>query len=105
MDLAKKIFFLGTAIALGVLVGYEIAGPVSARDFTVLYSLDKQQNDQALVYMMDGARTYIYFAIYEFTKEDIAAALIRAKDRGLDVRGIMDGASRRTPNRRVLFRS
>jgi phosphatidylserine/phosphatidylglycerophosphate/cardiolipin synthase-like enzyme len=103
MDVAKKIFFLGTAIALGVLVGYEIAGPVSARDFTVLYSLDKQQNDQALVHMMDGARTYIYFAIYEFTKEDIADALIRAKDRGLDVRGIMDaGQSQDAEQARIV---
>ena len=77
---------------LGIFIGYEMAGPVATRDFTVLYSLDKKQNDQALIRAIDDAQQYVYFAIYEFTKENIAAALVRAKERGLVVRGIMDAS-------------
>lgn len=90
MEIVKKISAVIMVGILGVFIGYELAGPVAVEDFTVLYSLDKKQNDQALVGVIDHARQYVYFAIYEFTKTDIADALIRAKARGLDVRGIMD---------------
>lgn len=56
----------------------------------VLYSLDKKQNDKELVSLINNAHKYIYFAIYEFTLTDVADALVRAKERGVDVRGIVD---------------
>jgi len=56
----------------------------------VIYSLDKKQNDRELVSVIDNAKKYVYFAIYEFTLDDVADALVRAKERGVDVRGIMD---------------
>lgn len=56
----------------------------------VLYSLNRKRNDQALVSLIDKARDHVYFAIYEFTLSDIADALVRAKRRGVDVRGILD---------------
>ena len=56
----------------------------------VIYSLDKRQNNEELIRLIDGAHRYIYFAIYTFTKDDIADALIRAKKRGVIVWGIMD---------------
>lgn len=56
----------------------------------VLYSLDSRRNDQALVSLIDNARDHVYFAIYEFTLSDVADALVRAKRRGVDVRGIVD---------------
>jgi phosphatidylserine/phosphatidylglycerophosphate/cardiolipin synthase-like enzyme len=90
MGILKKIFLAGIAGLLGVFIGYAVAGPVSVRNFKILYSLDKKQNDQAVVRLIDGAGEYVYFAIYEFTKENIADALIRAKRRGLIVSGIMD---------------
>ncbi|MGB7957841.1 MAG: phospholipase D-like domain-containing protein [Minisyncoccia bacterium] len=90
MDILKKIFFFCVVCGAGVLVGYKINVSPAPEDFTVLYSLDKKQNDQALVDAVDGAQTYVYFAIYEFTKENIADALIGAKEKGLDVEGIMD---------------
>jgi phosphatidylserine/phosphatidylglycerophosphate/cardiolipin synthase-like enzyme len=100
---AKKIFLFGAFCCVGVFLGYEISGPVALRDFTVLYSLDKKQNDQALVGVIDGAQRYAYFAIYEFTKENIADALVRAKERGVDVRGIMDaGQSQSVVQDRVV---
>lgn len=61
-----------------------------ASQFTILYSLDKKQNDRALINVIDGAHRYVYFAIYEFTKANIADALVSAKERGLDVEGIAD---------------
>jgi len=90
MNILRRSFLFCVVGVLGIVIGYETTGPIAARDFTVLYSLDKKQNDQALVDTIDGAEKYVYFAIYEFTKENIVGALIRAKQRGLEVRGIMD---------------
>ena len=90
MNIFKKIFLFCAVIGVGIFIGRQIATPVPPEDFTILYSLDKKQNDQALVDAIDKAQTYVYFAIYEFTKENIADALISAKERGLDVEGIMD---------------
>lgn len=56
----------------------------------VLYSLDRKQNDRALISLIDDAHRYIYFAVYEFTLSDVADALVRAKQRGVDVKGITD---------------
>jgi len=56
----------------------------------VLYSLDARQNDQEIVKLIDNAHQYAYFAVYTFTKDDIADALIRAKKRGVVVWGITD---------------
>jgi phosphatidylserine/phosphatidylglycerophosphate/cardiolipin synthase-like enzyme len=56
----------------------------------VLYSLDARQNDQEIVKLIDAAHRYAYFAVYTFTQDDIADALIRAKKRGVIVWGITD---------------
>ncbi len=56
----------------------------------ILYSLDERQNDRQLVSLIDAAKTRVYFAIYEFTLRDVADALVRAKRRGVDVRGLVD---------------
>jgi phosphatidylserine/phosphatidylglycerophosphate/cardiolipin synthase-like enzyme len=90
MDTVRNIFLFVAVGVLGAIIGYARAGPLAASDFKVLYSLDERQNDRAIVDLIDGADQYVYFAIYEFTKENIADALVRAKMRGLDVVGIMD---------------
>lgn len=56
----------------------------------VLYSLDQKQNDKELIALIDGAKGHVYFAIYTFTLPSIADALVAAKKRGVDVRGVMD---------------
>jgi len=66
-----------------------VAAP-AAGSIRVIYSLDKKQNDQEIITLIDGARSHVYFAIYTFTLSSIADALVRAKERGVDVRGIMD---------------
>lgn len=90
MKIAGSVFALCIPVLMAGFIGYELAGPVAARDFTILYSLDRKQNDRALVDVIDRAQKYVYFAIYEFTKQNIADALMRAKGRGLVVAGIMD---------------
>lgn len=56
----------------------------------VLYSLDQKQNDKELIALIDSAKGHVYFAIYTFTLPSIADALVAAKKRGVDVRGVMD---------------
>lgn len=56
----------------------------------VVYSLDQKQNDKEIIALIDSAKTRIYFAIYTFTLRDIADALVRAKKRGVEVRGLVD---------------
>ncbi|MBI4088521.1 hypothetical protein HY415_00265 [Candidatus Kaiserbacteria bacterium] len=56
----------------------------------VIYSLDQKQNDKEIIALIDGAKSYIYFAIYTFTLPSIADALATAKKRGVDVKGIVD---------------
>ncbi len=57
---------------------------------TVYYSLDAKQNDEQIINVINNAHKYIYFAIYEFTKDDIAEALVAAKEKGIDVEGVLD---------------
>ena len=70
----------------------------------VYYSLDTRHNDQELIKVIDNADKYVYFAIYFFTKSSIADALIRAKERGVDVIGIMDRDASLNSNATILAR-
>ena len=56
----------------------------------VVYSLDQKQNDKELIALIDNAKSRVYFAIYTFTLPSIADALVAAKKRGVDVRGVVD---------------
>lgn len=56
----------------------------------IVYSLDAKQNDEEIIALIDGAKSHVYFAMYTFTLPNIADALVAAKKRGIDVRGIMD---------------
>ena len=94
MRVTPSIFAIA-AIALAsalviVVAAYSTASRHIDSQFKVFYSLDKRQNDRELIKIIDGARKYVYFAIYYFSKENIADALIRAKKRGVTVTGIMD---------------
>lgn len=62
----------------------------AANSIRVVYSLDQKQNDQELIALINEAKNHVYFAIYTFTLPSIADALVEAKKRGVDVRGIMD---------------
>lgn len=56
----------------------------------VVYSLDQKQNDKEIIALIDAAKSRISFAMYEFTLRDIADALVAAKKRGVEVRGLVD---------------
>ncbi|MDO8742674.1 MAG: phospholipase D-like domain-containing protein [bacterium] len=62
----------------------------------IIYSLDAKQNDQELIALIDNAEDHIYFAIYTFTLTDVADALVKAKERGVVVKGLMDSEQSRS---------
>lgn len=62
----------------------------------LVYSLDKKQTDKEIIALINAAQSYIYFAIYTFTIENIADALIAAKRRGVAVYGVVDSGQAAT---------
>jgi phosphatidylserine/phosphatidylglycerophosphate/cardiolipin synthase-like enzyme len=80
----------GVAAAMLFFAGYEAGSFGGVSTAKVIYSLDAKQNDQEIIRLIDEADRYAYFAVYTFTKPDIAEALVRAKRRGVDVEGITD---------------
>src|SRR3989338_8900022 len=104
----QKIMRAGAALVLALAsggVGYSAGGsgalasvsipaqtvsPPAASSVRVVYSLDQKQNDKEVIALIDGAKSRIYFAIYTFTLPSIADALVAAKKRGVDVRGVVD---------------
>jgi len=74
-----------------------------AEVFSLKQKLDSNQNasvqvlynhsseaDNAVVAQIQNAKTYVYVAMYTFTRQNIVDALVAAKLRGLDVRLILD---------------
>lgn len=91
MSERSKLFiaiFIG-AVAVSVTV-FAATTALYDNQSRVFYSLDARQNDKEIVKLIDGAHRYVYFAVYTFTKDTIADALIRAKKRGVIVWGITD---------------
>lgn len=68
---------------------------LSAGSTRVIYSLDQKQNDTEIIALIEGAKSRIYFAIYTFTLPSIADALVAAKKRGVEVKGILDSGQSR----------
>ncbi len=58
-------------------------------DTKVYYNRDEQLNN-LIINTIGQAEHSVYFAVYTFTRADIKDALLAAKYRGLDVRGISD---------------
>src|SRR6185436_9714393 len=56
---------------------------------SVYYNKDIRAN-QEIIRAIRDANKFVYFAVYTFTREDIADALLAAKQRGLEVKGVMD---------------
>ncbi len=107
--LSRAIAALLLALAAGG-TGYTLGGGTRATDpqipaqtvstptagsVRVVYSLSEKRNDQELIALIDEAEERIYFAIYTFTLPSIADALVAAKKRGVDVRGIVDSEQSR----------
>src|SRR3989344_1427229 len=61
-----------------------------ANSVRVIYSLTEKRTNEELIALIEEAGDHIYFAVYTFTLTDVADALIAAKKRGVEVRGIVD---------------
>ncbi|MBU6370551.1 MAG: hypothetical protein KGH93_01770 [Patescibacteria group bacterium] len=93
MRTSYKIWLPVAAGAALFCAGFAVASMHSANlagETKVLYSLDARENDREIIKLIDGAKQFAYFAVYTFTKKNIADALVAAKSRGIDVRGITD---------------
>ncbi len=84
----------GNAVEAVSIPAQTVSAP-PANSVRVIYSLDQKQNDRELIALINEAEEYIYFAIYTFTLPSIAEALVEAKKRGVDVRGIVDSGQAR----------
>lgn len=95
----------GSGGAAAVAIPAETVAAPASGSVRLIYSLDKRQNDKELIALIDGAKKFVYFAIYEFTLSDVADALIAAKERGVDVRGVVDaGESSKSYGRPIIER-
>lgn len=63
--------------------------PQTARDVNIYYNQDIQANVKVME-IIQRADKYVYFAIYTFSRADIKDALLGAKHRGLEVKGVVD---------------
>jgi phosphatidylserine/phosphatidylglycerophosphate/cardiolipin synthase-like enzyme len=63
--------------------------PAKEREVRVYYNHDIQANTEVVNAIQD-ADQFVYFAIYTFTRADIRDAILAAKYRGLEIKGIMD---------------
>lgn len=63
--------------------------PTEQHEIKIYYNQERQLNKE-IIDLTREADKYVYFAVYTFTRTDIKDALLAAKYRGLDVRGITD---------------
>ncbi len=96
-------FVIGICLIITtIVITFVITNTHYNSQFRVTYSLDDRHNDQEIIRVIDNAQKYVYFAIYYFTRSNIADALIRAQKRGLVVWGITDAEASKGSNRDVL---
>ncbi len=92
----------GDTVHTPVIPAQTVTAPVPGT-VRVVYSLDQKQNDKEIIALVEGAHKYIYFAIYEFTLKDVADALVAAKGRGVEVKGVVDsGESSNSYDRPII---
>jgi phosphatidylserine/phosphatidylglycerophosphate/cardiolipin synthase-like enzyme len=63
--------------------------PKQERSIDVYYNQEHQLNREIISVIQEADR-FVYFAVYTFTRQDIKDALLAAKYRGLEVKGVMD---------------
>ena len=91
------------AQAASVSIPAETVSAPPSGSIRVVYSLDQKQNDKEIIALIEAAKSRIYFAMYEFTLKDIADALVAAKKRGVEVRGLVDaGESANSYDRPII---
>ena len=83
------------AQAASIAIPTQTVSAPTAGSVRVVYSLDQKRNDQEIIALINEAEDHVYFAVYTFTLPSIADALVAAKKRGVDVRGIIDSEQSR----------
>ncbi len=93
MSAKREFIYLSLIILLAGVAGqfwytYRYV-PEKEREIHVYYNRNEPLNKQVISTIRD-ADQFVYFAIYTFTRSDIKDTLLAAKQRGLDVQGIVD---------------
>ncbi|HRP69562.1 MAG TPA: phospholipase D-like domain-containing protein, partial [Turneriella sp.] len=102
MEIRRYRLFFVLFIALATTIGCAGFGDPGLGDgierFSVFYSepgrdqytmVDKRVDDE-LVKLIDGAERYAYLAVYNFTKDSVVQAVLRAYKRNIDMRVVGD---------------
>lgn len=97
----NKKYQIGLFSLIFFLIGISFSG-WNMNHTQVIYSLDNKNNDLELIKVIDNADDFVYFAIYYFSKQNIADALIRASKRGVEVIGISDRQASIANNKNTL---
>lgn len=97
MKTKKDYFYLATLIILVALCAqfYYSYRYLPAHQIQVYYNQDHPLNLEVINAVKDADR-FVYFAVYTFTRQDIASAILGAKYRGLKVVGITDKSQYQT---------
>lgn len=82
------IIFAAGFYSGGVVHPFHEANP-AASAYEVYFCPEDACSSQ-IIKQIDIAQSYIYVAMYSFTLDSIAEALIRAKNRGVDVKVVME---------------
>jgi phosphatidylserine/phosphatidylglycerophosphate/cardiolipin synthase-like enzyme len=93
MKFSRDFLYLAIIAVLIALCGQLIYSykyvPATERRIAVYYNHDTEAN-RKIIEAVQNADRFIYFAVYTFTRTDIKDALLGAKHRGLEVRGVTD---------------
>ena len=91
MKVTKDFFYITVIIILIGLCGqfYYDFHYKPRHDVSVYFSQNIKANEK-LAQTIRDADNHIYFAIYTFTRADIKDALLGAKHRGVEIKGVMD---------------
>ena len=87
---AAVVVWHGGGALIDRLIGTAHAGPAAAEDGIAVYFSPKGGCTQAVVEEINAAQKVIWVQAYSFTSEPIAEALLRARDRGVQVTVILD---------------
>ena len=72
------------------LISHSLKPLVYSSSNLLIYFSPEDDFQTKLISLIDSAKQNIYFMIYAFTDKNVADALIRAKKRGVEVKGIFD---------------
>lgn len=91
MKINKDLVYLGIIIVLiGICCQFYYDYKYKPnREIQIFYSHEVEA-DKKIVEEIQNADRFVYFAVYTFTKANIKDALLAAKYRGLEVRGLTD---------------